>query len=47
MCLWAKGDERFLYENDKSEKYEDRVLCITTGKFGDRQKDFRLLISDR
>jgi hypothetical protein len=47
MCTWAKGAERFLHDSDKSEKYDDRVLCIATGKFSDRAKDFRLLISDK
>jgi hypothetical protein len=47
MCIWAKGDARFLHDSDKSDKYDSRVLCITTGKFSDRQKDYRLLISDK
>ncbi|KAF2277402.1 vacuolar protein sorting/targeting protein 10 [Westerdykella ornata] len=47
MCIWAKGTDRFLLDNDKSDKYDNRVLCITTGKFSHRSKDFRLLISDK
>jgi hypothetical protein len=44
MCQWAKGSERFLEGQDK---HDDRVLCITRGKFSDRSKDFRLMISDK
>jgi hypothetical protein len=44
MCQWAKGSERFLEGQDK---HNDRVLCITRGKFSDRSKDFRLMISDK
>ncbi|KAG9188424.1 vacuolar protein sorting/targeting protein 10 [Alternaria panax] len=43
MCQWAKGAERFLQGQDK---HDDRILCITRGKYSDRSKDFRLLISD-
>jgi len=43
MCQWAKGAERFLEGKDK---HDDRILCITRGKYSDRSKDFRLLISD-
>jgi len=43
MCQWAKGSERFL-EGEK--KHDSRVLCITKGKYSDRSKDFRLLVSD-
>lgn len=43
MCQWAKGSERFL-EGEK--KHDSRVLCITKGRYSDRSKDFRLLISD-
>ena len=44
MCQWAKGSERFLMDSDK---HDDRILCITRGKYSDRTKDFRLLISDK
>jgi hypothetical protein len=44
MCQWAKGAERFLEGQDK---HNDRILCITRGKYSDRSKDFRLLISDK
>jgi hypothetical protein len=44
MCQWAKGSERFLEGQDK---YDDRVLCIVRGKYSDRSKDFRLMISDK
>jgi len=44
MCQWAKASERFLYGIDK---HEDRILCITRGKYSDRSKDFRLLVSDK
>lgn len=44
MCMWAKSAERFLVDSDK---HDDRVLCITTGKFSDRMKDYRLLYSDK
>lgn len=47
MCTWAKGTDRFLYDSDKKDKYDSRVLCIVTGKFSDRTKDNRLLISDK
>ena len=43
MCMWAKGAEQFLM-NDK--RYDDRVLCIVSGRYSDFMKDFRLLISD-
>ncbi|KAF2035724.1 vacuolar protein sorting/targeting protein 10 [Setomelanomma holmii] len=43
MCQWAKGSERFLEGQDK---HDSRILCITKGKYSDRSKDFRLLISD-
>jgi hypothetical protein len=44
MCQWAKGSERFLMDSDK---HNDRILCITRGKYSDRSKDFRLLMSDK
>jgi hypothetical protein len=44
MCQWAKGSERFLAGQ---EKHDSRVLCIMRGKFSDRSKDFRLMISDK
>ncbi|KAF1842661.1 vacuolar protein sorting/targeting protein 10 [Cucurbitaria berberidis CBS 394.84] len=43
MCQWAKSSERFLEGSDKHDK---RVLCITRGKYSDRSKDFRLLMTD-
>ena len=43
MCQWAKGSERFL---EGQEKHDTRILCITKGKYSDRTKDFRLLVSD-
>jgi photosystem II stability/assembly factor-like uncharacterized protein len=43
MCQWAKGAERFL---EGQEKHDDRILCILRGKYSDRSKDFRLMISD-
>jgi hypothetical protein len=43
MCQWAKGSERFL---EGEEKHDSRVLCITKGRYSDRSKDFRLLVSD-
>jgi hypothetical protein len=47
MCLWAKGSDRFLVDGDKSKEYNDRILCIARGKYSDRTKDFRILISDK
>jgi hypothetical protein len=44
MCQWAKGSERFLEGQDK---HDDRILCILRGKYSDRSKDFRLMISDK
>jgi hypothetical protein len=44
MCQWAKSSERFLEGEDKHDK---RILCITRGRYSDRSKDFRLLISDK
>lgn len=44
MCQWARGSERFLHGQDK---HALRILCITRGKYSDRSKDFRLLISDK
>lgn len=44
MCQWAKGSERMLQDQDD---HDDRILCITRGKYSDRSKDFRLLISDK
>lgn len=44
MCQWAKGSERFLEGKDK---HDDRILCIRRGKYSDRSKDFRLMISDK
>ena len=43
MCIWAKGSELFLADN---KEHDSRILCITKGKYSDRTKDFRLLISD-
>ncbi|KAH7372351.1 vacuolar protein sorting/targeting protein 10 [Pyrenochaeta sp. MPI-SDFR-AT-0127] len=43
MCQWAKSSERFLLGTDKHDK---RILCITRGKYSDRSKDFRLLMTD-
>jgi photosystem II stability/assembly factor-like uncharacterized protein len=43
MCQWAKGSERFL---EGQEKHDDRILCILRGRYSDRSKDFRLMISD-
>ncbi|KAF1911591.1 vacuolar protein sorting/targeting protein 10 [Ampelomyces quisqualis] len=43
MCQWAKGSERFLEGQDK---HDDRILCIMRGRYSDRSKDFRLMISD-
>jgi len=43
MCMWAKGSERFLLEDDT---IDNRVLCITRGKYSERSKDFKLAISD-
>jgi hypothetical protein len=44
MCQWAKSSARFL---EGQEKHDDRILCITRGKYSDRSKDFRLLVSDK
>lgn len=44
MCQWAKGSERFLEGQDK---HDDRILCIMRGKYSDRSKDNRLMISDK
>lgn len=44
MCQWARGSERFLHGQDK---HASRILCITRGKYSDRSKDFRLLVSDK
>jgi hypothetical protein len=44
MCQWAKGSERFLEGQDK---HDSRILCIMRGKYSDRSKDFRLMISDK
>ncbi|KAF2467591.1 vacuolar protein sorting/targeting protein 10 [Lindgomyces ingoldianus] len=43
MCMWARSSDRFLLESDK---HQNRILCITKGKYSDRPKDFRLLMSD-
>ncbi|KAF1935104.1 vacuolar protein sorting/targeting protein 10 [Clathrospora elynae] len=43
MCQWAKASERFLAGEDR---HNDRTLCITRGKYSDRSKDFRLVVSD-
>ncbi|KAF1830220.1 vacuolar protein sorting/targeting protein 10 [Decorospora gaudefroyi] len=43
MCQWARGSQSFLEGQDK---HDDRILCITRGKYSDRSKDFRLLVSD-
>ncbi|KAF2682359.1 vacuolar protein sorting/targeting protein 10 [Lentithecium fluviatile CBS 122367] len=43
MCLWAKSSDRFLMDEDK---HDNRILCITRGKYSQRSKDNRLLISD-
>ncbi|PVI08157.1 vacuolar protein sorting/targeting protein 10 [Periconia macrospinosa] len=43
MCMWAKSSELLLKDTDKMD---DRIMCITRGKYSLRQKDFRLLISD-
>lgn len=44
MCQWAKSSERFLEGQDK---HDSRILCITRGKYSDRSKDFRLLMTDK
>jgi len=43
MCIWAKSSDRFLIDDSK---FDDRILCIAAGKYSERVKDFRLLISD-
>ncbi|KAF2636353.1 vacuolar protein sorting/targeting protein 10 [Massarina eburnea CBS 473.64] len=43
MCMWAKSHERFLMEDDS---LDDRIVCITKGKYSMRQKDFRLVHTD-
>ncbi|KAF2132752.1 vacuolar protein sorting/targeting protein 10 [Dothidotthia symphoricarpi CBS 119687] len=43
MCQWAIGTEHFLPDSDK---HDNRILCITRGKYSDRSKDFRLMVSD-
>jgi hypothetical protein len=44
MCMWAKSSDRFLMDTDK---LDDRIMCILPGKYSDRSKDFRLMISDK
>jgi hypothetical protein len=44
MCQWAKSSLRFL---EGQEKHGDRILCITRGKYSNRSKDFRLLVTDK
>lgn len=44
LCIWARSSEGFLLDSDK---HPNRVLCITKGKFTDKVKDFRLLMSDK
>ncbi|KAF1969163.1 vacuolar protein sorting/targeting protein 10 [Bimuria novae-zelandiae CBS 107.79] len=43
MCMWAKNTERFAEDDDS---LDDRILCITAGKYSDRVKDFKIVISD-
>ncbi|ORY05058.1 vacuolar protein sorting/targeting protein 10 [Clohesyomyces aquaticus] len=43
MCIWARSSELFLAD---SEKHPNRVLCIAKGKYSDKTKHFRLLMSD-
>lgn len=43
MCLWAKGTENFGQGDDS---LDDRILCITAGKYSERTKDFKIVISD-
>jgi hypothetical protein len=42
--MWAKSSDRFLMDTDK---LDDRIMCILPGKYSDRSKDFRLMISDK
>ncbi|KAK7178988.1 Vacuolar protein sorting/targeting protein 10 [Paraphaeosphaeria sporulosa] len=43
MCLWAKGTERFALDDDS---LDDRILCIVAGKYSERSKDYKIVISD-
>lgn len=43
MCTWAKSSDLLLKDDDKMD---DRILCITRGKYSLSPKDHRLLISD-
>lgn len=43
-CQWAKGTELFAERQPDVE--DNRILCITKGKFSPWKKDYRLLISD-
>ncbi|TVY82233.1 Vacuolar protein sorting/targeting protein [Lachnellula suecica] len=43
-CHWAKSSERFT-TGDK-DKDDNRILCVTKGRFSPWRKDYRLLVSD-
>ncbi|KAF1996247.1 vacuolar protein sorting/targeting protein 10 [Amniculicola lignicola CBS 123094] len=44
MCIWAKSSERFLLGKDV---HDDKIICITAGKYSQKSSDFRLLMSDK
>lgn len=41
--MWAKSTENFGQGDDS---LQDRILCITAGKYSERSKDFKIVISD-
>lgn len=43
-CQWAKGTALFAERNTKVE--DNRILCVTKGKYTPFKKDYRLLVSD-
>ena len=43
-CNWAKSTP--LFTTGSADLDEDRILCITTGKYSPWPDDYRLLISD-
>ncbi|GME22228.1 hypothetical protein GTA08_BOTSDO13400 [Neofusicoccum parvum] len=44
ICMWARNTDIFTTGDAKTN--ENRVLCVTEGKFSKQAKDYRLIITD-
>ncbi|KAL0257292.1 vacuolar protein sorting/targeting protein PEP1 [Diplodia seriata] len=44
ICMWARNTDVFTTTIDKYD--QNRILCVTEGKFSKQRKDYRLIITD-